>query len=100
MVSLRLAGALEQCATFPSSVDFGKVANLRMSTPALREYTQDNLNMARRVGDWKMVLALRSALRPRPFLGLRSRLGRLRRAMRRGRAPPDDRSLTPATDVG
>jgi hypothetical protein len=103
MLNLRLAGALERCATLPSRVTYGQVASLQTTGRAERVSAQNNLKRARKTQDWPMVVALSVALRPRPILGGRRRLGRLRRewgsrartpasSMASGGAPPTSSS--------
>jgi hypothetical protein len=87
MVSLRLAGALDRCATLPDTVDLRAVAALEMAYDSASTYTRENIAAAYDARDWPLLLALTWSLRRRPVRQMRHCLGRLRErvvARRRG----------------
>jgi hypothetical protein len=81
MVSLRFAGALERCPTFPRSVGLLQVAGVRAIGDQGRANWRQPRETARRQQDWPMFLAVTWAARPRPLLPMRHALGRARRAV-------------------
>jgi hypothetical protein len=64
MVALRLAGALDRCATFPGVLDLEAVARLEIRTADARAYAEDNLRAAQEAGrrDPALAAALRACL--------------------------------------
>ncbi len=87
MVSLRLAGALDRCSTFPSELDTGRVARTRFRTESGRIFALENLAELEGSGrDPELERALRASLFLQPVWSgvqsLRNRAGRLRRGLR------------------
>jgi hypothetical protein len=63
MVSLRIAGVLERCATFPRPLDLGAVARVRMRDPYVRFCAEANLRAAQIAGsDPNLIKALTASL--------------------------------------
>ena len=68
MTTLRLIGALEQCPTFPDTLDRRTLARFPMAELPSGCFTRENVRLAREVGDWPVSGALMWSLRPRPLL--------------------------------
>jgi hypothetical protein len=79
--TLRLAGALGRCPSFPDTLDVRALSRLPMTHDPNRTYTRENIRLAREVGDWPVLAALVWSLRPRPMLWARRRAGTVRRAL-------------------